>query len=387
LNKQVHIVCPEIPLPSSAGDMIDTYFQLQFLHQAGYAVILHCFHDDADPDTTELQHITAQIHLYPRNQGHKGVSIRHPYCISSRSSPQLLENLLRHQQPVLFQGTSTTYYLPDLVDRGYQTVVRINGIASELYGAFTKYEKSLLKKAYSFNEARLIKKWEEKIAEKATIIATTTGDQQKFKQLYKSARTICLAPFIPVPEIKSLPGKGMYCLYYGDLSNPENEKAVHWLTENVFTKIPVPLVVADTGTVIKTEDQPHPESNICTIANPAETELRELIQKAQLILLPRCHNKGFDRRLLQALELGRFCICNDFMAENTGLEELFVIANDNDEMINTINQYFCRLFTEKDMDERKALLASCYTPRHALNKLLKMLEQEFYGYTPACDNL
>jgi len=337
LNKQIHIVCPEIPGPFSSADMTDTYFQLQFLYRAGYQAILHCFHNDPDPNITHLKNLSSCIHLYARNHGHKAVSMRHPYCISSRSNPQLLENLLQYAYPVLFQGMSSTFYLPDLVDRGYKVVVRINGIASEIYEAFIKCEKSLIKKAYSFNEARLIRKWEEKISEHATIVTTTISDKQKFQQLYKGAKTRYIAPFIPMPQIKCQPGKGMYCLYYGDLSNPENEKMVSWLSESVFNKMPVPLIVADTGNSVKPRDPLHPDSNICVVSNPAATELNELIQKAQIILLLRCHHHGFDNRLLQALEKGRYCICNDLMIHDTGLEKLFIVANEEDEIIHAIN--------------------------------------------------
>lgn len=378
MNKHVHIVCPDIPLPSSGADMLDVLHQISCLHHAGYAIVLHCFHqeEDIDPDIGSLSDITQHIHLYTRNEGHKGVSMKHPYCVSSRCNPQLLENLLQAEYPVLFQGMAATYYLPDLAEKGYTLAVRINGIASELYDASVKSEKSLFKKAYSFNEARLIKKWEEKISEQAVIITTTANDRKKFHELYNGAEVICLSPFMPAPAITSKPGTGMYCLYYGDLSNHENEKALKWLTDNVFSKIAVPLVVADTCTTPITQEDNHRESHICTVSNPASTELMELIQKAQLVLLPRCHNKGFDKRLLQALETGRFCICNDYMAEGTGLEKLFIIANDNGEMIDIIDLYFSRSFTEEDIKERTTLLNACLTPQDSLHTLVKVLEQK-----------
>ena len=374
VHKYIHVVCPEIPEPCSPADMADTYFQLKFLHAAGYQVILHCFHDHTGQSTTHLENITSRIHLYTRRQGHKGVSMRHPYCISSRSNPQLLENLLQQPCPVLFQGTATTFYLPQLAANGYKTIVRINGIASELYEAFTKCEKLLLKKAYSFNEARLIRKWEEKIAEQAIIITSTISDQQKFQQLYNCTRAKYLASFIPIPEIKIQLGTGMYCLYYGDMSNPENEKMVYWLSENIFRKMTVPLIVADTGNTPRTHDDPHPQSNICMVHSATETALTELIQKAQVILLPRCHNNGFDRRLVQALEKGRYCICNDMMIQDTGLERLFVVANESDETIDAINHYFSRPFADNDMHARKQKLSACYFPEKSLQQLVEIIE-------------
>lgn len=374
LTKYIHIVCPEIPQLSSTADMADTYYQLVFLRQAGYNIVLHCFHDTADPDTTHLENITSAIYIYERNEGHKGVSTRYPYCISSRSNPRLFQNLLKRICPVLFQGIRSTFWLPDLVSSGYKTFVRINGIASELYQTSTRCEKSLLKKIYSFNEARLIRKWEKKIAALSIIITTTITDREKFSELYAVSKPEYIAPFIPVPSIKSERGTGMYCLYYGDMSNPENERMVHWLSENIFSRMPVPLVVANTCRFTKAAES-HPESNICMVSNPDEHALTELIQKAQLVLLPRSHNYGFDKRLMLALEKGRHCVCNDLMVRNTGLEKLFVIANGCNEISQAIEHYFSVPFTDLDIRERTHVLSTCYFPREAIDNLVNILEQ------------
>ena len=148
LSKHIHIVCPEIPHPSSTADMADTYHQLTFLRHAGYKIMLHCFQQDTAADITHLQNIASDIMIYDRNEGHKGISMHYPYCISSRSNPRLLQNLLRHKAPVLFQGLRSTFWLPELVSKEYKTFVRINGIASELYRSSTRCEKSLLKKNF-----------------------------------------------------------------------------------------------------------------------------------------------------------------------------------------------------------------------------------------------
>ena len=376
LNKHIHIICPGIPHPSSTGDMADTYYQLAFLQQANYNIILHCFHDNADAgtDTMHLKDITAGIHIYERNEGHKGISMCYPYCISSRSNPRLLQNVLEQACPVLFQGMRSTFWLPDLASAGYKTFVRINGIASDLYQASTRCEKSLLKKLYAFNEARLIRKWEKRISALAVVITTTIGDQERFNGLYPASHTKCIAPFIPAPAIKSELGTGMYCLYYGDMSNPENERMVHWLSENIFSRIPVPLVVANTCPFTKTAES-HPESNICTVSNPDEHALKELVQKAQVVLLPRSHDYGFDKRLMLALEKGRHCICNDLMVRDTGLEKLFVIANGCNEITRAITHYFSLPFTDLDIRERTHVLSTCYFPRQAVNNLIDIVEQ------------
>ena len=369
MSKHIHIVCPEVPLPSSAADMADTYFQLHYLHEAGYKIHLHCFYHDTYINLDHLKAVTIKIELYARNEGHKGISMRHPYCVSSRANPNLLANLLLVKYPVLFQGMTSTYYLPELAARGYKTYVRINGIKSALYDTTMKCEKSLLRKVYSYNEARLIRKWEARIARKATIFTTTLTDQQRFLELYPGAQVKYIAPLLPAPEVDALQGTGMYCLYYGDMSNAENEKTAHWLSE-IFSRMPVPLIVADTSPSQKERDPSHPESNICMVSNPDEAALKELIQKAQVILLPRCHNSGFDKRLLAALATGRHCICNDLMIKNTAFEKLFIVANGCDEVTQAIEQYFSRPFTHYDVNERTHLLSTGCCMRQSMHDLL-----------------
>ncbi len=378
LNNHIHIVCPEIPHPLSTADMADTWFQLQLLHKAGLQVILHCFHDDngQPADLSALQDITFAIHLYERNQGHKGLSIRHPYCISSRSNPLLLQNLLQLNAPVLFQGMAATYCLPELVENGYKTFVRLNGIKSALYDASVKCEKSLLKKAFSFNEARLIRKWEEKITAHASIITSTPRDQHMLEERYPGSCIKYIPLLIPLPAIDSKPGSGMYCLYYGDMSDPENEKIVQWLGERIFSKIPVPLVVADTGTAARTAEPAHHESNICMISQPDEPALKDLIEKAQVIILPRCHQHGFDTRLITALEKGRHCVCNDLMVMDTGLEKCFIVASDCGEMKSAVMKHFSRPFTQYDINERTHLLSTAFFVPDAFNELLRLVDQQ-----------
>lgn len=374
LNKYIHIVCPAEPKASSEDDMADTYFQLQLFHQAGFTVILHFFSDDNDEDLSQLENLAETVYSYERNHGHKGLSIRHPYCISSRSNPALLQNLLKHRCPVLFQGMTATFYLPELAEQGYKTFIRINGIKSELYDTLMKCEKSLFRKAYSFNEARLIRKWEEKIAQQATVLVSTFYDKEKFVELYKGACVKFVPPLLPAPEVNALQGTGMYCLYFGDMSNPENAKMAHWLSD-IFSKLTVPLIVADTCSTEQEEYPYHPGSNICTVSNPEETALKELIQKAQLILLPRCHSSGFDKRLLVALESGRHCICNELMVKDSVLQKLVIVANDCNEIARVIHQYFSRPFTQYDINERVHLLSTGYCIKNPIHELLEIVDQ------------
>ena len=357
MNKLIHIVCPAVPYPASNGDLADTYRQLIQLHHAGYDIILHCFTNGRQEETGHLGPLTSRIYLYERNMGHKGISFLHPYCISSRSDPRLLKNLLLVKCPVIFQGIASTFFLPDLAREQYKIFIRLNGVASAVSRSGMDCEKSVFRKLLAFQETRLTRKWEIAACKQAIVLAGNREDIYLLKDFCQDARIRWMPLMVDPPQVSIEPGNGMYCFYFGDFSNPENEQMARWLFEKIFRNSTIPLVLADTGSE-PVPDQPyHHESNVCIIAQPTASALEELIRKAQLVLLPRCHGHGFDNRIVQALASGRHCVVNREMLNATGLDDLVVMANGCDSIKAAVSEYYAKPFTAKDIEARKCGLA------------------------------
>ena len=111
-------------------------------------------------------------------------------------------------------------------------------------GIYTKHEHTLFKKIYYYNESCLLAKYEQLVAKKVKIIAVSEKDVNTYETKFGAARIWHLPVFIPYSQIKTEEGLGTFCLYHGNLSVSENEKAAIWLLENVFHQLKIPFVIA-----------------------------------------------------------------------------------------------------------------------------------------------
>ena len=93
-------------------------------------------------------------------------------------------------------------------------------------------------------ESAVLRKYERRIASSWPLLAVTQSDADMAAVSYQSKNITVIPVFLPFQHIESPQGTGCYCLYHGNLSVEENEKAVIWLLENVFNDLSVPFLVA-----------------------------------------------------------------------------------------------------------------------------------------------
>ena len=72
------------------------------------------------------------------------------------------------------------------------------------------------------------------LPEELPVIAVSNNDAIFYRDELDKRLTTYLPVFIPYTQVNSLEGIGTYCLYHGNLSVAENEKAALWLLEKVF---------------------------------------------------------------------------------------------------------------------------------------------------------
>src|SRR5690606_37782455 len=125
---------------------------------------------------------------------------------------------------------------------------------------------------------------------------------------------------LPYTEVTSKTGIGCFCLYHGNLSVPENEKAALWLIQEVFNDLTIPLVIAGKNPTRSLERVARNHNCTCEVANPSEQEMQDMIGKAQINVLPSFNSTGMKLKLLNALYNGRHCLVNDATVSGTGLE-------------------------------------------------------------------
>ncbi len=360
MSPHLHIVCLDVPYPADYGGAIDMLYKIQALHEQGVKIHLHYFSYNLRGTPNELNQYCETIHVYERKTGYKGFSFTLPYIVSSRINAGLIQNLQQDNHPVLLEGLHCTGIIKEINKNNRKIIVRLHNDECAYYKQLAKSENNLFKKIYFLNESRLLKKYEKHLPANVHYACITDDDTNLFKKEYGLPEVSHLAAFAPFTHINDPDGVGNFCLYHGNLSVSENEKAAAWLITKVFSKIKMPLVIAGKNPSKKIESLAHFYQHTCLVANPTDNELHDLIQKAQINVLPSFNNTGIKLKLINALFNGRHCLANDAMVAGTGLEQACHIANTPEAMASVITQLYHRPFTEEETVLRKNLLSRSF---------------------------
>ncbi|HOA37471.1 MAG: glycosyltransferase family 4 protein [Bacteroidetes bacterium] len=370
--KTIHIVSHDVPYPLDYGGVIDIFCTLQSLHAAGVEIILHCFEYGRGQQEV-LQQYCKEVHYYPRKEGHKGFCFNLPYIVSSRSNPALLDRLAEDDYPILLEGIHCSFLLQDHRFDHRKILLRLFNVESCYYKHLYKHERSLVKKAYYYNESRALEKYETEIAKRVTILTLSDKDTHTYRERFGAKDVHTLPVFIPHQAYVPAEGMGAFCLYHGNLSVAENEKAASWLLEEVFNKLKLPFVVAGKNPSAHLQRVAHLCCHTCLIADPQERQLNDLIQKAQINILPSFNETGVKLKLLNALFNGRHCIVNDAAIEGTPLGPLCHVAETPAAMQRIVMQLYHMPFAEEEIRLRRKILESCFNNEENAQKLIAYL--------------
>lgn len=361
MEKQLHIVCLNVPYPVDYGGVFDLFYKLPALQAAGVKIHLHCF-SYGRGEQSELTKYCVSVNYYERREGHKSISTTLPYIVASRKNEDLLNNLLQDDYPIFMEGVHCTYLLNDERFAKRRKFVRIHNVESQYYHDLYQSTTSILKKLYFWRESKLLKIYEASMVTKATAFwGVTHKDVAYFRSDYHCKTIDYLSLYLPPDwEVKGLTGIGNYCLYQADLSVAANEKAAIWLLEKVFSKIEIPFVIAGKNPSEKLQRLAHSHLHTCIVINPSEKEMQDMIVKAHVNILPSFHTTGIKLKLINALYNGRHCLVNTATVDGSGLESLCNIANTANEFIAIIQSFEHSPFTGADLQLREAALKGMF---------------------------
>jgi hypothetical protein len=367
--KHLHIVAFDVPYPANYGGVIDIYYKIKALHSKGIKVHLHCF-EYGRAEALSLESICEKVYYYKRKMNKKYLFDAIPFVIISRSSEQLIKNLLRDKHPILFEGLHCSFHLNDtrLTDR--IKIVRTHNIEHEYYRNLEKVEKSLFKKIYFGMEAKKLERFEKVLNKANHIVAISAADTKVLSERYKNVHHI--TAFHPNENVTIKNGKGDFCLYHGNLEVGENNKAALYLVNEVFSKIKTPLIIAGrkpSAELINTVAQ-HP--HISLKANINTQEIDDLIKNAQINVLPTFQATGIKLKLLAALFSGKHCIVNAEMVNNTGLESLCSIQNTPEDFSKEIIRLFEIPFDMEEKSKREKILLEEFSNSKNVEKLIAL---------------
>jgi hypothetical protein len=354
-DKHLHIVCFDVPYPPDYGGVIDVFYRIKALHELGLKIHLHCF-EYGRGKQAELINYCTEINYYERKPEWKGFSFRLPYIVNSRANKKVLQNLLKDDHPVLLEGIHCTFFIFSGQLKSKKVFVRVQNVEFEYYKELAKSEPSIFKKLYFKNESRLLKTYEKEIATRAAFLAINKRDAEKYQHLFEAVNVKYLPPFVPHATVSCKEGKGDYCLYHGNLSVIENEKAAAWLCENIFSQLDIPLIIAGKGPSKKLQEILKQKETVSLIPDPSKEKLDQLIYNAQINVLPSFNATGIKIKLLNALFTGRHCIVNNATIHGTGLDSLCEIAETADEFKTAIKQLFEQPYSTAEIIKREELL-------------------------------
>lgn len=355
MEKHLHIIAFDVPYPVNYGGACDVFYKLPAFKAQGVKIHFHCF-DYGRGQQPIIDQYCESVNYYQRKEGHKGFSNTLPYIVSSRINQELFINLLKDEYPIFMEGVHCTYLLNDERFKQRRCFVRLHNVEYQYYQELSQSCSNLIKKAYYWNESRLLKTYEKSIADKATFWATKEADNDIYRNEFGCKNIEELSLYLPNWEVQSSMGMGSYCFYHGDLSVASNEKAVIWLLEEVFPQLNIPFVIAGKNPSKKLLELTHASNYSCLVANPSESELQDMIAKAHIHLLPSLIHTGTKVKLLNTLYNGRHCVVNEATVSNTGLSEACHIASTSNSFKEIVQQLFHQPFTLAEIDLRKKLL-------------------------------
>ncbi len=355
MEKHLHIVCLDVPYPVDHGGIFDLFYKITALHQCGIRIHLHCF-EYGRGQQPELEKYCAKIYYYKRQLGHKGFSLQLPYIVSSRINGELYDRLFQDDYPILLEGIHCSHLLLNEKFSHRKIFLRLHNVEYKYYRQLAKTSVNPFKKVYYLYESYLLKKYEKSIAGKATILTVSNADAAVYQKEFGANRVMNLSVFLPFSEIQSHTGIGSFCLYHGNLSVAENEKAALWLLKEVFNDIKIPFVIAGKDPPGRLEKAAHLQSNTCLVANPSWTEMQDMISKAQINIIPSFNTTGIKLKLLNVLYNGRHCVVNEATTAGSGLEAACFTGINAPAMKSIIIQLYHQPFGEEEILLRKSLL-------------------------------
>lgn len=380
MNLTLHIVSFDIPYPPNYGGVIDVFYKLQALHEAGVKVILHCFEYQRDP-APELEELCQEVHYYPRRSGWRHILSPKPYIVSTRKSDALRKRLLEDDFPILFEGLHTCGLLSDPGLKKRIKIYRESNIEHHYYYHLFKVAGNFRERIFFLAESAKLCWFQPVLSHADVMLAVSLDDQTYLQRKFPEKDIRYLPSFHRENRVNSLPGTGSYVLYHGNLSVAENFRAARTIIEEIYTEGLPELVIAGLDPpagLVRLIDR---HTNIRLERNPADARMVELIREAQINLMVTSQPTGLKLKLLNALFHGRHCLVNPLMLAGTGLEPVCQVALTPEEFREKISQLFHREFTRAEVDRRQEFLLEHYSNEKNC-KILTDLVFLFYEKDP-----
>jgi hypothetical protein len=370
-NKKIHIVSFDIPSPPNYGGVIDVYYKIKHLYELGYQITLHCYEYNDRVISEELNSYCFRIKTYTRNFVLiNPFKIHQPMIVYTRNNRMLLNELLHDNDPILFEGLHTTYFIKHKRLKHRIKLVRMHNLEHHYYQSLAKNESNILKKQYYQLEANALKRYEKVLSQAQAVLAISPNDYHYLENKFPNVHLVNAFHGFHWNMSNQLKD---YALYHGKLSVNENDVAAQYLVKKVFSDLKSNLIIAGCNPSKQLKKLVSHYNHIQLIENPSKEEMQRLIEQAQVHILPTFQATGIKLKLLHVLFNSKHIITNKKMVEGTGLAEFVQVADSAAEMINALNNLLPHT-TAIDLEKRQAALHSTFNNEINASKIDSIIQ-------------
>lgn len=372
-DKHLHIISFDIPYPPNYGGVIDVFYKIKTLSELGVKIHLHCIEYPGRDRSDELNKYCEEVHYYSRKTGLKSALSLKPYIVNSRKSERMVENLIKDDYPILFEGLHSCFYINDRRLKNRYKIYRESNIEHRYYFNLFKVDHGLFKKLYFLMASLKLRFYQRVLKHANLMLAVSKKDTEYLKRHFKKNSATHLPSFHANNHLNIKTGRGEYALYHGNIEVPENEYAATFLVNEVFKGCMFPLVIAGMNPPEKVARLVANHENVELIPNPDDEKMFDLIRNAHVNILVTFQATGLKLKLLNTLYNGRYCLVNNEMLEGTALRELCEIANTGEELKEKLRNLFGKDFTEEQFQLREKILQDNYDNLTNGRRLIKMI--------------
>lgn len=366
IDKKIQIVSFNNPYPPDFGGAIDLFYKIEALNELGVKVYLHIFYDLRN-DISELIPLCETINLYKRNKSFvKHLSLI-PYCVNTRLSTELINNLNKNKAPILFESLRTTGVLRKHTFK-QKIAVRCHNIEHDYSWGLFRSERNWLKKIAYFLEGYKLKHYESVLNKAQALITLSYYENSYYGKHFKNT-----SYYIPVfhgnKEFEVENGFGEYALFHGDLTVSDNMRSAFFII-NVFKDLKKPLIIASSKYISRLIDEINKYENISFQLISSKNHLDNLIKKSHINTLFSFQRSGTKLKVFNALYKGKHCIVNTNMIDDPDVLRVCEVAENKIEYQNKVNNLF-----EKDfvLTKERYYALKKYDLKLNAEKLIKIM--------------
>lgn len=358
-NKHIDIVSFDIPYPANYGGIIDVYNRAVALKNDGWEVTLHCFEYNR-PKQSELEQ-SFTVYYYRRDTSIWRQFSPTPYITRSRFNRQLLERLVQAKGIILLEGLHACAYLKWLPKRCF---VRTHNVEHDYYKSLAE-NASGVSKIYYLLEAHKLQVFENQLTKAKGILAISERDYHYFAKKYDSVY------LIPPVVLNDCHGQDTepYILFSGNLSVPENQRAVDWILNEIVPNHPeLTFKIAGRNPSDSLSERIH-TSNVELIKNPNENQMRQLQEQARVHLLYSPQSTGLKLKLLDAMACSGHVVCNSAFDVVPGIKEVVTVMDDAFEINSCLPSLVDEAPSTEHLEKRHHFLQNTFGEKEIVRQL------------------